>query len=269
MSKSKLRSILMGAMGMSLGALVVYAAEGRKWEVHDMKRPKPAIITPGTESSQEQPGKPPSDALVLFDGKDLSHWQNHGKPAEWIVENGYMQTSKASIQTKESFGNVQLHVEWMEPPVPEVKPPTSQGRGNSGVLFMDGRYEVQVLDSYNNETYADGQCGAVYGQHPPLVNACRPPQTWQTYDIIFHPPQWDGDKLTSPGSVTVLQNGVLVQDHWIYQGKTAHHQIPKFEPHANKLPFELQFHGNTVRYRNIWVRELDGYQQASDAQPKD
>jgi hypothetical protein len=242
-----------GALALGLGVLVAFADEGPMWrlgwKIHDMSRPKPVIITPGTASTAEQPGTPPSDAIVLFDGKDLSQWTSaDGKSeAPWIVKDGYMESAKSSIRTKESFADVQLHVEWAEPP------------------FMAGRYEVQVLDSYDNETYADGQCGAIYGQHPPLVNACRPPQQWQTYDIIFHAPQFEGDKLTRPGTVTVLQNGVLVQDHWEIEGETKHKALPKYTPHPNKLPLELQFHGNQIHYRNIWIRPLEALQAASVA----
>src|SRR5258707_7754145 len=150
------RRVAIGLLGLGLGALTVYAAEEVKWKVHDMARPKPVVITPGTASTAEQPGTPPSDAVVLFDGKDLAQWKSGEGEAPWKVENGYMEAATASIQTKESFGGAQLHLEWMEPPGPEKNPPTSQGRGNSGVLFMAGRYEVQVLDSYQNETYADG-----------------------------------------------------------------------------------------------------------------
>jgi len=180
------------------------------WAIHDVNRPLPAVIDAGASSAQP-PGRPPSDAVVLFDGKDLSHWRAaNGGPAKWKVENGYVEVVKGSgyMHSQEAFGDCQVHVEWATP-----APATGdgQGRGNSGVFLM-GLYEIQVLDSYHNKTYADGQAAAVYGQYPPLVNASRPPGQWQTYDIIFHPPHFDKDgKLTRTTRVTVLHNGVLVR----------------------------------------------------------
>jgi hypothetical protein len=231
------------------------AADGQKWEVHDMKRPKPPVITPGTASTQEQAGKAPSDALVLFDGTDLSHWQaKGGGAAPWKVMSGYLQAADKDIETKEGFGDCQLHAEWCEP---EDVSGSSQGRGNSGIFLMD-RYEVQVLDSYKNETYADGQAAALYGQYPPLVNAMRPPGQWQVYDIVFHRPHFDASgNVTKPATMTVFHNGVLVQDHRELKGTTAHHSPGKYEKHGDKEPIHLQWHGNPVRFRNIWIRQLD------------
>jgi hypothetical protein len=227
-----------------------------RWKQHDMNRPVPPVITPGTASTQAQPGKPPSDAVVLFNGKDLSHWESKegGGPAKWKVANGYMEVVKGTgdIQSREKFGDCQVHVEWAEP-LPAVG--QSQERGNSGVFLM-GLYEIQVLDSYHNRTYADGQTGAVYGQYPPQVNACRPPGQWQTYDIIFHRPRFANGKLLRPARVTVLQNGVLVQDNVALTGPTAHGERPPYQPGPDRLPLALQDHGNPVRFRNIWVREL-------------
>ncbi|MFB3920436.1 MAG: DUF1080 domain-containing protein [Terriglobia bacterium] len=227
-----------------------------RWKIHDTTRPHPPIITPGTASTQEKPGTPPSDANVLFDGKDLSKWQTAtGQPAKWKVENGYMEVVAKSgpIQTKESFGDCQLHVEWASPDPPHGE---DQDRGNSGVFLM-GLYEIQVLDSYQNVTYADGQASAVYGQYPPLVNASRPPGQWQTYDIIFHGPRFDKDgKLLRPARVTVMHNGVLTQDNVELTGPTAHKARPPYEPGPDKLPLSLQDHNHPVRYRNIWIREL-------------
>lgn len=229
-----------------------------RWKQHDPNRPLPPVITPGTASEQSEPGKPPSDATVLFDGKDLSRWESEkGGLAKWKVENGYMEVVKGAgnIQSREKFGDCQLHVEWATP-VPAVG--ESQERGNSGVFLM-GKYEIQVLDSYHNRTYADGQAAAVYGQYPPLVNASRPPGQWQAYDIIFHGPRLDsGGKLLQPARVTVLHNGVLVQDNVALTGPTAHGQRPPYEPAPDRLPLALQDHGNPVRYRNIWIRELAG-----------
>jgi hypothetical protein len=227
-----------------------------KWKIHDLARPTPPIIEPGTPSTQESPGRPPSDATVLFDGKDLSHWvHDSGTPAAWKIENGYVEVAPktGTIHTREAFGDCQLHVEFREP-----TPPTgeSQERGNSGVFFM-GLYEIQVLDSYENKTYADGQASAVYGQYPPLVNASRPPGQWQSYDIVFHGPRFGkDDKLLRPAHVTVFHNGVLVQDNVELTGPTAHHARPPYKAHPTRLPLGLQAHNNPVRFRNIWIREL-------------
>lgn len=226
-----------------------------KWKIHDLNRPLPPVITPGTASTQETPGNPPSDAVVLFDGKDLSKWvDKDGKAAQWKVEDGYMEVAAktGNISTRDSFGDCQLHVEFSEPTPAHGE---SQERGNSGVFLMS-TYEIQVLDSYENKTYADGQASAVYGQYPPQVNASRPPGQWQTYDIIFHRPHFSGDKVQSPARVTVLHNGVLVQDNVSLTGPTAHGERPPYKPGSDKMPLQLQDHGNPVRYRNIWIREL-------------
>ena len=226
-----------------------------KWKIHDPNRPLPPVIDPGTASTQETPGRAPSDAVVLFDGKDLSRWADKdGKPAKWKVENGYAEVVAQSgyIYTRDSFGDCQLHVEFAEPS-PGVG--ESQERGNSGVFLM-GQYETQVLDSYQNKTYVDGQAAAEYGQYPPLVNAARPPAQWQTYDIIFHRPHFKDGKVTQPARVTVLHNGVLVQDNVELTGPTAHGERPPYKPGPDKLPLALQDHGDPVRYRNIWIREL-------------
>lgn len=226
-----------------------------EWKVHDPNRPQPKVVDPGY-SYQNLPVQPPSDALVLFDGLNLSQWQSRkGGAALWKVENGYMEVVKKTgvIQTKQAFGDCQLHIEWAAPEKVRGK---SQGRGNSGVFLM-GLYEVQVLDSYNNETYPDGQAAAIYGQYPPLANACRPPGHWQTYDIIFRAPRFERDgMLASPARMTVFHNNVLVQDNVSLTGPTAHKRRPPYKMHADKLPLMLQDHGNPVRYRNIWLREL-------------
>ena len=226
-----------------------------KWKIHDLNRPLPSIVDPGTASTQETPGRAPSDAVVLFDGKDLSRWvDKEGKPAKWKVENGYMEVvaKTGNISTRDSFGDCQLHVEFAEPSPASGE---SQERGNSGVFLM-GLYEIQVLDSYENKTYADGQASAVYGQYPPLVNASRPPAQWQSYDIIFHRPRFSGNKLLRPARVTVLHNGVLVQDNVELTGPTAHGERPPYKPGPDKGPLQLQDHGDALRYRNIWIREL-------------
>ena len=227
-----------------------------RWKPNDPSRPVPPVIAPGTASTQDTPGRPPSDAVVLFDGKDLSQWAGEdGQAAKWKVTGGYAEVLPKSgyIHTREAFGDCQLHVEFSEP-VPAVG--DGQDRGNSGVFLM-GLYEVQVLDSYENKTYADGQASGVYGQFPPQVNASRPPGQWQTYDIIFHAPRFDkAGKLLRPARMTVLHNGVLVQDNVELSGPTAHHERPPYKSGPDKLPLALQDHGDPVRFRNIWIREL-------------
>lgn len=233
------------------------------WRVHDYRRPHPPVVTPGTCSTQDQPGRPPSDAVVLFDGTDLSHWVTYGpnstepKPAKWKVENGYMEVvgGTGTIFSKEKFGDCQIHVEWA---APEVIQGSSQGRGNSGVIIM-GLYEIQVLDSYQNVTYADGQAGAIYGQWPPLVNAALPPGRWQTYDIIFEAPVFEGERLVKPAYATVLHNGVVLHHRQPFIGRMTYRQVATYAPHEPEGPLSLQDHGNPVRYRNIWVRPLGRY----------
>ncbi len=232
---------------------VTLTANIGSWPQHSLERPKPAVVNPGPE---RPPAPPPSDAIVLFDGKDLSRWRSqNGAPARWKLAGGYMEVipGTGDIRTAQPFGDCQLHVEFAEP-----VPPTgeSQERGNSGVYLMS-TYEVQVLDSYDNPTYADGQAAALYGEYPPLVNASRPPGQWQSYDIVFHGPRFDpAGALTRPARVTVLHNGVLVQDDVVLVGPTAHQQRPPYKATPARLPLGLQNHGNAVRFRNIWIREL-------------
>lgn len=230
---------------------------GQPWGVHDKERPEPWIITPPTASTQERFGTAPSDAVVLFDGTDLSHWQGGGKDAKWIVKDGYMEVNgTGSIRTRESFGSCQLHVEFATPG--EVKG-DSQGRGNSGVMIM-GLYEIQVLDSFENRSYSDGQAGAIYGQYPPLVNASREPGKWQVFDIVFEAPEFDEQgKLVKPAHITVFHNGVVVHNRATSLGQVAHQDPPQWKAHAAKLPLTLQDHGNPVRFRNVWIRPLAGY----------
>ncbi len=230
---------------------------GERWRVHDEARPRPRIVEPGKPGTG---GSPPSDAVVLFDGRDLSQWVQRvrgGGMAEpaWKIENGYMEVvpGTGSHLTKEAFGDVQLHVEWATPSEPSG---ASQGRGNSGVLLM-GLYEIQVLDSYDNISYADGQAGSVYGQFPPLVNASRRPGEWQSYDIIFEAPRFEGDRLAKPAFVTVLHNGVLIHHRRELMGPMRPKKLTEYRAHEAELPLMLQAHGNPVRYRNIWARRLD------------
>jgi hypothetical protein len=248
-------AILNTSMGMVLvGAPLSYLAQTpARWKAHDTTRPRPPVVKP---ASQKLPVAPPADALVLFAGEDLSQWRSaDGGPAKWIATKGYMESVKGSgyIFTRQSFGDVQLHVEWATP-VPAVG--KSQGRGNSGVFLM-GLYEIQVLDSYENDTYPDGQAASVYGQYPPLVNACLPPGEWQSYDIFFRRDRSNADgKLIQPARVTVVHNALLVQDNVEIWGPTNWLQHSPYKPHPDKLPLSLQDHGNPVRYRNIWLREL-------------
>ncbi len=232
-----------------------------KWRVHDGNRPQPRVVTPGTFSTQDQPGVPPSDAIILFDGTDLSRWvsSRDGGEARWKVENGYMEVvaGTGDIETKEHFGDCQLHLEWCAPA--EVRG-EGQGRGNSGVFLM-GLYEIQVLDCYQNPTYPDGTTAAIYGQYPPLVNACRKPGEWQTYDIIWEAPRFDGDRLVRPAYVTVLHNGIVVHNHTPLIGPTTHRQVLPYKPHPPVGPLRLQDHGDPVRFRNIWYRVLKGYDE--------
>ena len=225
------------------------------WDVHDPDRPTPPVVAPGP--APDQPVPPPTDATVLFDGSDFSAWtHDDGSPVQWTLEDGYMEVvpGTGGIRTTEGFGDVQLHVEWAAPVEVEGE---GQERGNSGVFLM-GRYEVQVLDSYQNETYADGQAAALYGQFPPLVNASRPPGVWQTYDIIFRRPHFDANgQMVRPARFTVFHNGVLVQDHVELTEPTAYQDRPPYDAHPDRLPIGLQDHGDLVRFRNIWLRELE------------
>lgn len=223
---------------------------GSPWRVHDDARPRPPIVTPGVPAS-----KPPSDAVILFDGTSLAAWRTaNGETPKWKVEDGYMEVVKGAgdIFTREEFGDSQLHIEWRTPVPPSGD---SQERGNSGV-FLFGLYEIQVLDSYHNLSYADGQASAIYGQSPPLVNASRPPGDWQTYEVICTGPRFKDGKVDIPGYVTVFHNGVVTHNHTAILGVTGHRVLPKLVLHGPKGPLKLQDHGNPVRYRNIWIRPL-------------
>ena len=224
--------------------------------VHDGARPQPRVVTPG-----DTPGAPPSDAVVLFDGTDLSGWQRvgGGEPG-WKVADGAMEVvpKSGSIATRKHFADMQLHLEWAAPA--EVRG-AGQGRGNSGIFLM-GLYEIQVLDGFENPTYADGITGAIYGQFPPRVNACRPPGAWQAYDIVWEAPRFDGERLVTPAAVTVLLNGVLLHHRKMLQGPTQHRALAAYAPHAATGPLQLQDHGDPVRFRNIWCRPLTDYDQA-------
>jgi len=229
---------------------------GQPWRVHDLNRPVPRAVTPGATFSHEAPA--PSDAVVLFDGKDLSKWKSDQGEAGWKVENGYMEVVKktGNITTRDEFGDFQLHLEFATPAQVEGK---SQGRGNSGV-FIFGKYEVQILDSFDNPTYPDGQCGALYGQTPPLATAVKKPGEWQSYDLLFETPKWDAaGKLVKHGSVTVLLNGVVLHHKKEFIGETRHAEIATYGKPQSRGPIGLQDHGNPMRFRNIWIRNLGEY----------
>ena len=237
----------------ALVALAASAQTPSEWKIHDMDRPRPKEIqaTPALMLT------PPSDAVVLFDGDDLDEWTGPGgRKAGWVVRDGYMESVRGSggLETRRSFGDVQLHVEFALPNPPDG---IGQGRGNSGVKLM-GLYEVQVLDSYKDFTYTDGQNAAIYGQSPPLVNATLPPGEWQTFDIVFRRPRFEPDgTLRTRARLTVFHNGVLVQDNFEAWGPTRWLQYLSHDHHADRLPLQLQDHANPVRFRNIWLRELD------------
>lgn len=226
---------------------------GGQWHVHDPDRPAPKVVTPAT-----QPGGAPSDAIILFDGTSLDAW--HGERKLWTVDKGVMTVpSRAesggenALITKQAFGDVQLHLEFRSPNPPQK---SSQDRGNSGIWFMQ-RYEVQILDGYQNATYADGTVGAVYAWKPPLVNPSRRPGEWQSYDIMFERPRFAADgSLKRPAYVTVLLNGVLVQNHQAMLGTTMWRKIAHYEAHGDTAPIQLQDHDSPVSFRNIWVRPL-------------
>jgi 3-keto-disaccharide hydrolase len=218
---------------------------GSPWRVHDRRRPQPPLVEPGA-----RPGDPPSDAVILFDGKDLSQWQG-GNPRG--VQDGTLNILKTGeLRSKQQFGDCQVHVEWMTPAKPDGGPMTW---GNSGVFLMD-LFEVQIIESRASHIYADGNAGAVYGQTPAMVNASRRPGQWQTFDIVFTAPRFKGGKLAQPAYVTVLQNGVLVQNHTVILGATVHRALPAYRSTATQGPIRLQQHGSAVRFRNIWVRRL-------------
>jgi hypothetical protein len=234
---------------------------GQKWRVHDRTRPQPRKVTPGQPVPTPAA---PSDAIVLFDGRDLSRWVGGGRGGavtepRWKVENGYMEMTPGGggLTTRDNFGDIQLHLEWTTPPVTD---PTRVGqfRGNSGIIFM-GRYELQILSSYDNPTYADGSAGSIYGLYPPMVNPCLPEGQWNSFDLVFEAPRFEGDKLAKPASLTLFFNGLVVHNRAQLLGATARLPIAAYTPHEPELPLSLQAHVGPARYRNIWVRRLPGY----------
>jgi hypothetical protein len=241
-------------VAIALLASSAAARAAEEWPQHSRERPAPKAVTPGPAVSVAAP----SDAIVLFDGTDLSKWrsQKDKGPAKWTVEDGYFEVVKdtGGIETVQGFGDCQLHIEWSAPS-PAVG--QDQDRGNSGVFFQN-IYELQVLDSNQSATYPDGQAGALYGQYPPLVNPARPPGEWQAYDVVYRRPRFDKDgKLVSPARVTAFMNGVLIQDAQDLLGPTTNKVRTPYSAHADKLPLSLQDHGHPVRFRNVWLRELE------------
>jgi len=276
-----LRTVFHFALGSAAGALLLWTAAaqqqpakpgdlgftdtpilpGMNWHVHDPDRPHPPVVTPGAS-----PYAPPSDAIVLFDGTDLSKWTQKGRgpnagkliDPSWPVKDGFFECAgNGDLFTREKFGDIQLHVEWSEPANVSG---TSQGRGNSGILIM-GRYEIQVLDAFNNPTYADGQAGAIYGQWPPLANPARAPGQWQTYDIVFEAPVFYGERLIKPAYVTVFMNNVLLHNRKEMMGAMVYRKVATYAAHGAEEPLALQDHHNPVRYRNIWIRRLRHYDE--------
>jgi hypothetical protein len=257
-----LGSLLVFAAGQLLAADLVKAKDGSgvygykhtpklpwcEWLVHDPDRPNPKRVDPGPASANAYP-QPPSDAVVLFDGKDLSKW-NAG--AGWKAENGLLIAGDGPFATKQAFGDVQLHLEWMAPA--NFEGPW-YNQGNNGVMLM-GLFEIQIFDSFNEKIYPDGACGAIYGQTPPLVNVTRRPGEWQSFDIFFKAAQFQGEKLLAPARVTVLQNGVLVQLNEEIHGETGHQIVPEYKQKTSKGPLTLGGHGCPIRFRNIWLRQL-------------
>lgn len=237
---------------MAMGILFPGLLCGQDLRLSGTTTPQPRIVTP---SDPDQPQAPPSDALILLGGDDLSAWMHpNGASAQWDLAQGVMTVKPhtGNLQTRESFEDFQLHLEWS---APEEVRGEGQLRGNSGVL-LQGRYEIQILDSYQNETYINGQAGSIYKQYPPLVNAMRPPGQWNTYDIIFTAPRFKDDgSLHSPACITVLHNGILIQNHSIVLGTTDHQDPPEYKAHG-PAPIVLQDHGDPVRFRNIWIRAL-------------
>lgn len=239
-----MKQLFLPALALSIAAAPLQSVMGQEY-LSGIEWERPKIVDPG-----ETDAAPPSDATVLFDGEDASAWQNS---ENWTVEDGALISGKGVITTKEEFGDCQLHIEWSAPTPPQG---SSQGRGNSGV-FMMGRYELQVLDSYDNETYYDGQAGAIYKQTPPMVNAMRPPGEWNTYDIFWTAPRFNDDgSLASPAYITAVHNGVLILNHFALLGDTPYNRPPQYNAHEPTGPIALQDHGNPVRFRNIWIRDV-------------
>ncbi len=248
-------------LGLLAALLAAQGGSGPRPEDTEIWTPEPLVVTPGPYA----PVPPPSDALVLFDGRDLSQWVSarDGSPARWTVGDGAVTVAKSAgnVQTRRSFGSFQLHLEWR---IPAGITGEGQARGNSGVFLAstgegDLGYELQILDSFRNRTYVNGQAGSIYKQFAPLANPSRAPGEWQTYDIVWTAPTFDANgAVTRPAAVTVLMNGVLVQDHTVLKGPTRYTGQPRYAPHG-RAPIKLQDHGDPsapISFRNIWLREL-------------
>jgi len=250
-TKSLIKGMIICLVVCILLFVQVFAQEEEKPnpKLTEVWEPVPPAVTPGDKAT------PPSDAIILFDGTDFSNWVNRkGETPKWKIENGAMTAVKktGAVFTKQKFGDCQLHIEFRTPA--EIKG-KGQGRGNSGI-FLQNRYELQVLDSYDNKTYSNGQCGSIYKQYIPLVNVCRKPGEWQAYDIIYMAPRFNKDGIfIAAARITVFQNGVLIQNNVEIKGNTEHRGLPSYKQHG-KAPIQLQDHGNPVSYRNIWIREL-------------
>ncbi|MCY2934802.1 MAG: DUF1080 domain-containing protein [Planctomycetota bacterium] len=258
MLHESLKKLIYASLAFTVLAFTISAAEWASitrhsgWRQHSMSRPKPPVVTP-----PKIIGQPPADALILFDGHSLDQFetQKNGKPVAWTLRDDYFEVNPGSgaIFTKQSFGDAQFHLEWASP-----NPPigVGQDRGNTGVFLMDN-FEIQILDSYKADTYADGQAGSIYGQYPPLANASLPPGQWQTYDIVFRRPRFDpSGQLTEPARITVIHNGIVVQNNEIAYGPTSWLKFDPYSTLPEKGPIQFQDHGHKVRFRNIWIREL-------------
>jgi len=239
------RPVQLIGLHLLAAALLLCSADAGQRFVHPIVWPEPPVVTPGVNQSA------PSDAVVLFDGKNFDAWSGADK---WQPDEDGGFTAKGALRTKQEFSDCQLHLEYAAPNPPKGR---DQGRGNNGIGFLGGRYEIQVLDSYENKTYFEGQCASVYNQRPPMVNACRKPGEWQTFDIVFTAPRFDAEgKLAKPAYFTVLHNGVLVQNHTEVKGSTYYERPATYTKHPEKAPLVLMYHGDPVRFRNIWIREF-------------
>jgi hypothetical protein len=251
---------------LALSTAHCYGQLSTGWKQHDMKRPLPPIVDPGESLSQ---AAPPSDAVVLFDGTSLDAWRSgDGGPVKWILRDGAMEPVEGGgyAYSAQGFADCQLHIEWASPAIPKGK---SQNRGNSGV-FLQSQFEVQILDSFDNVTYADGQAASIYGQYPPMANVSRKPGQWQSYDILFRAPKYKEDgSLLEPARLTLMHNGVFVQDNVKPLGPTSWMQHHPYSNRTGKIPIGLQDHGNPVRFRNIWVRELPSEKIEQPTEPYD
>lgn len=266
MTSQPFRKLALGGVVLGLLAAASLKQDTKQWAVHDPKRPQPTVVTPGTTSCGTTAGTAPSDAIDLFNGSSLDAWRSGNGPAKWIVKDGILTINPRSgdIQTVANFEDVQFHIEWM---IPADRATNGQGGGNSGVYFMS-QYEIQILNAFKNTTYADGTAASFYGQHPPLVNPCRPKGEWNVYDIVFHAPRWDGDgNLTAPARATVLFNGVLVHDNRDFWGTTSHARRATYGTPHGPGPIRIQDHGDPLRFRNIWVRRLGTERPLAQATP--